>query len=94
MFSMSYTKPDTIQGTLRLTSDPFYYGLGIYKDDKGCSWDIHMIVGNSDKSKAYVCARPAEGDLYSTSSFASCSGFYTWRPYRVEVVKEAKADNL
>jgi hypothetical protein len=89
MFSMSYTKPCEIQGTLRLKRDPFYYGLGHYKDVSGAIWDVHMIVGNSDKSKAYVCARPVyEGGYYGTGTWDSTAGFHEWKPYRVEVAKE------
>jgi hypothetical protein len=90
MFNLSYTKPCEIQGTLKLKRDPFYFGLGNYQDTEGLVWDVRMVVGNSDKSKAWVCARLAQGEYYSTAPWSSQAGFHEWLPYRVEVVKEEK----
>ena len=48
MFNLSYTSPYKGEvKTLKLKSDPFMGGLGIYEDENGIRWDISMIIGGT-----------------------------------------------
>jgi len=91
MFSLSYTTKNKVQGTLKLTRDPFYYGLGMYKDEDGVKWDIHGVIGRRNQ-RSYVQARK-ESDApsyYGTGMHDTQCGHHKWLPYYVEVVSGQK----
>lgn len=77
--------------TLKLTSDPLYYGLGNYKDTEGRLWDVVCVIGgsNTENGKPYINARPVDcSAYYSTGTDSNQNGCHTWKPYYFEVIKE------
>ena len=87
MFNLHYSAPyEGEVKTLKLKSDPLYYGLGHYEDIDGNLWDIHCVFGNN--GKPVVNARLVDDSaLYSTAGKQPC-GSWTWNPYYLEVIKE------
>ena len=80
----SFTKYEGKMETLNLLQDPFYYGLGHYKDTEGNNWDINATFGK------YICARQICGQsYYGTATWDSSSGFHEWISYFVKC-KEPK----
>lgn len=91
MFRLSMTTPYKGEiKTLKLLRNPFYYGLGHYKDTEDRTWDVNMVVGGQG-GKSYVCARQVCGQsYYGTGTYDTTNGFHEWIPYYVEVVGEVK----
>lgn len=69
MLSASWTSPAPIEGTLFLTRDPKFFGLGVYEDVDGKRWDVRMITSD------YICAREIarHPSYYSTAAYPSSS---------------------
>lgn len=82
MFRASWWGTAEIQGTLQPKRSPAWHGLGYYEDVDGKLWDVKAIIDG------YICARPVQGDYYSTSTGASSNGFHEWLPYNFEVAEE------
>ena len=78
--------------TLRLTRNPFYYGIGFYTDTDGVEWDIPAMGNNG--TVRYVCARKVDHNMpyYSTCSWGNSYGNHQWIPYYVEII-EVKEDS-
>ena len=87
MFSASWTQRSEIKGHLKLTRDPFWYGLGIYEDEHGNSWDVRGVIGCG--KPRYVQARlvAAHPNYYGTHLGSSSNGCHCWEPYTVEAPK-------
>jgi hypothetical protein len=90
--NLSYRKRHEGQvETLKLTSDPLYYGLGNYKDTEGRLWDVVCVIGgmHTENGKPYINARLVDGSpYYSTGSDSNQDGHHSWKPYYFEVVNE------
>lgn len=88
MFYMTYSSPREIQGVLKLRKNPFYYGLGHYRDVDNNVWDIHAIRG--DSKTPYVNARLVSNhpSYYGTGSNDHGYGHHTWEPFLIEVVED------
>lgn len=95
MFHMTWTTPCPIQGTLRLTRDPFRHGLGHYRDTEGNTWDVVGLIGGKNP---YIQARPVghHPNYYSTASSTGAGSptgagndpINTWKPYHYTVVTQ------
>jgi hypothetical protein len=75
--------------TLRLTRDPFYYGLGDYEDIDGVKWNVRCVIGIGERP--YVNATRADNlHPYFGSTANEQFGLVTqsWEPYYVVVVDE------
>jgi hypothetical protein len=80
MYHIKSSSPCPIQGHIKFEKCPAYYGIGIYKDVLGRTWDIIGIVGDK-----YVQARLVNDNdyIYSTKPcFRSYS--VNWFPYTYE----------
>jgi hypothetical protein len=92
MFNLSWTSEykGEVQ-TLKLTSDPLYYGLGYYKDVDGNTWDVVCVVGgmHTPTGRPYINARlVTDCAYYSTATYSNQNGLHQWKPYFFEVIKE------
>ena len=93
MFRMTSSSPCEIQGTIQLRNK--ITGLGPVTDIRGVRWDIHGIIGNY----VQACKMDDLHSYYTDTSGASFGGFgtdsesgfvqQTWKPYNVEVIKDA-----
>ena len=89
MFNLSYSTPyEGEVKTLKLKEDPLYYGLGIYEDVDGNTWDIHCVFGNN--GKPIVNARLVDrSSKYSTLPTVYIGvESYSYPPYHLEVVNQ------
>lgn len=70
---------------MTLTKDPFWYGLGHYKDSNGNLWDVRSTVSTNKVS--YINARPVDSHIIYDTSCSSGMQSYScsWAPYFVKL---------
>jgi hypothetical protein len=83
MFSLSYSSPCEVQGTIQLSKRPS--GLGFYTDIHGERWDVRGIIGEFVQACKVDNLHPSYTDTSGTNNYGLVS--QKWKPYAVEVVK-------
>jgi hypothetical protein len=85
LFSLSYSTPCEIQGTIELKEYPSR--LGVYTDIHGERWDIYGIFGRDYGDYVQACPQNNMHPYYNDTSGQEYGLVQQqWKPYRIKVV--------